>query len=856
MASSHRRTLRQVLLRSLMSGPFLNTEDQNTQLSAFQNMSNFNQELSAARSAQEARQQDSSPGLRGSSDRLSGNADSIPRVQFHDEVVLTETTGTVGLIFIEQKDGIVVLMCVSPLNSHCCIMCACVSVCMSDLHLGMTLFSPSHFRCVHQGSAEEDGRVKSGDRVVSIDGVSSTGVSLPEVKKMVVGPAGTWVNFVFMRSERGPNGQTREVMVPVELERKVKVNNETNHDRIFTLEREKLVLIERNRYLQSQLTLVQEEASKSAGAMRRSNASTEEISILQKQLKDMEARASASANSAASAGEEVALLNRKLKEAAALMAKETARANELAEKLIRSGAFTEQALRESNERNESQSRAQQQMQRENTELRAKLAAAVAEVSRVNQLCAESHANADDAIRQRDLTDRDLEAARVEIKMIRTESNANAKTISELLNEISGLTAKMQDKGGHTSPTRDTEVQSLKQLCAIHEAKIASLMKQLEQHEVTKSARLSSSASFDAGNHPVVVSMQSHIDQLSAEKKQAEQTIVSLQQDLHESQAENARRAGHEKQVKTLTDLSKALRQQLADAKDQIDQLSAANRNLQEQLQRLQANDQTLQNKKSSVNEDSLQQALRVANEYREKMDAESKAYQLSSEQTISGLKSDLLRVQKELVAQVAKAAELQQQMQEQSSASTQSRSLSSHTSSHTATSTHLRSEQVNVTNVTRVVQLTNGETDITVLQRMLQEAQGRIIELELMIGKLREEHQHQYKALSIKLQASEDLSVKYRRDHASSETLLMDAKQELSGLRPRYEGALAKLGSVEPQLEKLRSEYSTVTSRLSVSETRCSELSTVNDGLRARLTVAEQVRPFLSTCCLCCKWYF
>jgi DNA repair exonuclease SbcCD ATPase subunit len=309
-------------------------------------------------------------------------------------------------------------------------------------------------------------------------------------------------------------------------------------------------------------------------------------------------------------------------------------------------------------------------------------------------------------------------------------------------------------------------------------------------------------------------------------------------------------------VKTLTDLSKALRQQLADAKDQIDQLSAANRNLQEQLQRLQANDQTLQNKKSSVNEDSLQQALRVANEYREKMDAESKAYQLSSEQTISGLKSDLLRVQKELVAQVAKAAELQQQMQQQSSASTQSRSLSSHTSSHTATSTHLRSEQVNVTNVTRVVQLTNGETDITVLQRMLQEAQGRIIELELMIGKLREEHQHQYKALSIKLQASEDLSVKYRRDHASSETLLMDAKQELSGLRPRYEGALAKLGSVEPQLEKLRSEYSTVTSRLSVSETRCSELSTVNDGLRARLTVAEQVRPFLSTCCLWCKWYF
>jgi hypothetical protein len=39
-----------------------------------------------------------------------------------DEVVLSESTGTVGLIFIEQKDGIVVLMCVSFCSiilSHC-----------------------------------------------------------------------------------------------------------------------------------------------------------------------------------------------------------------------------------------------------------------------------------------------------------------------------------------------------------------------------------------------------------------------------------------------------------------------------------------------------------------------------------------------------------------------------------------------------------------------------------------------------------------------------------------------------------------------------------------------------------------
>ena len=40
--------------------------------------------------------------LRGSSERLG-------------EVVMSESTGTVGLIFIEQKEGIVVLMCVSAL---------------------------------------------------------------------------------------------------------------------------------------------------------------------------------------------------------------------------------------------------------------------------------------------------------------------------------------------------------------------------------------------------------------------------------------------------------------------------------------------------------------------------------------------------------------------------------------------------------------------------------------------------------------------------------------------------------------------------------------------------------------------
>jgi chromosome segregation ATPase len=302
---------------------------------------------------------------------------------------------------------------------------------------------------------------------------------------------------------------------------------------------------------------------------------------------------------------------------------------------------------------------------------------------------------------------------------------------------------------------------------------------------------------------------------------------------------NAQRAGHEKQVKTLTDLSKALRQQLADAKSEIEHLQSANRLLHEEVQRLQSNGPSSKSQQSSVNEDSLQQALRVANEYREKSDAQFKSYQTSSEQTIANLKADLQRLQKELIA---KEAELQQQ----AVSSVQSRSSSTHTSSHTETSSHLRSEHVNVTNITRVVELTNGETDVNVLQRMLQEAEGRIIELEMMINKMREEHQNQYKSLSMKVQASEDLSIKYRRDHASSETLLIDAKQELSGLRPRYEAALAKLSSVEPQLEKLRIEYNTVSSRLSVSETRCSELSSSSEGLRARLSVAEQVclRPF------------
>jgi DNA repair exonuclease SbcCD ATPase subunit len=163
----------------------------------------------------------------------------------------------------------------------------------------------------------------------------------------------------------------------------------------------------------------------------------------------------------------------------------------------------------------------------------------------------------------------------------------------------------------------------------------------------------------------------------------------------------------------------------------------------------------------------------------------------------------------------------------------------------------LRSEQVNVTNVTSIVQVTQGESDVSALQRLLQEAEGRIIELELMISKMREEHQQQYKSLSVKVQASDDISAKYRRDHANAEVALMDAKQELAGLRPRYDTALAKLNSVEPQLEKLTTDYNVICSRLSVSETRCSELSSASEGLRARLTVAEQVCPFAAHTALC-----
>ena len=47
-------------------------------------------------------------GLRSSDDAVDTRA-SVERL---DEVVMSESTGTVGLIFIEQKDGIVVLMCV------------------------------------------------------------------------------------------------------------------------------------------------------------------------------------------------------------------------------------------------------------------------------------------------------------------------------------------------------------------------------------------------------------------------------------------------------------------------------------------------------------------------------------------------------------------------------------------------------------------------------------------------------------------------------------------------------------------------------------------------------------------------
>jgi hypothetical protein len=55
---------------------------------------------------------ESATGLRSSADvidpqQLRGSAERL------DEVVMSESTGTVGLIFIEQKDGIVVLMCVS-----------------------------------------------------------------------------------------------------------------------------------------------------------------------------------------------------------------------------------------------------------------------------------------------------------------------------------------------------------------------------------------------------------------------------------------------------------------------------------------------------------------------------------------------------------------------------------------------------------------------------------------------------------------------------------------------------------------------------------------------------------------------
>ena len=47
--------------------------------------------------------------LRGSAEDLRGSAERLA------EVVMSESTGTVGLIFIEQKEGIVVLMCVGAL---------------------------------------------------------------------------------------------------------------------------------------------------------------------------------------------------------------------------------------------------------------------------------------------------------------------------------------------------------------------------------------------------------------------------------------------------------------------------------------------------------------------------------------------------------------------------------------------------------------------------------------------------------------------------------------------------------------------------------------------------------------------
>ena len=61
-------------------------------------------------------------GLRSSDDAVDTRA-SVERL---DEVVMSESTGTVGLIFIEQKDGIVVLMCVRlPLHipSSCIFIC-------------------------------------------------------------------------------------------------------------------------------------------------------------------------------------------------------------------------------------------------------------------------------------------------------------------------------------------------------------------------------------------------------------------------------------------------------------------------------------------------------------------------------------------------------------------------------------------------------------------------------------------------------------------------------------------------------------------------------------------------------------
>ncbi len=62
-------------------------------------------------------------GLRSSEDALDTRA-SAERL---DEVIMSESTGTVGLIFIEQKDGIVVLMCVR-LPPH--IPSSCIFICV------------------------------------------------------------------------------------------------------------------------------------------------------------------------------------------------------------------------------------------------------------------------------------------------------------------------------------------------------------------------------------------------------------------------------------------------------------------------------------------------------------------------------------------------------------------------------------------------------------------------------------------------------------------------------------------------------------------------------------------------------